>query len=79
MAQRPTLPERHPSLILHDQLADSGVVSQCGCKGGRCIKESASWIYKENGELKETAREDCVATEGYHFKNLIHDSVGRQL
>ncbi|KAG0687733.1 protein transport protein S31 [Pichia californica] len=78
MPERPSIPERHPSLILNDKISDAGMTFKCGCKGGKCIKETANWLYGPNGEINNP-QEDCTKTEAYHFKNLIHDSVGRQL
>ncbi|ODQ47856.1 hypothetical protein PICMEDRAFT_120141 [Pichia membranifaciens NRRL Y-2026] len=76
--ERPAIPARHPSLILNDKISDASVTFQCGCKGGKCIKETADWLYGPNGEINNP-HDDCTKTEAYHFKNLMHDSVGRQL
>lgn len=69
--KRPTVPDRHPSLILSDKISDSAMT----CKH---IKENANWLYGPNGEINNP-NADCTKTEAYHFHNLIHDSVGRQL
>lgn len=74
----PKIPKQHPSLIIADQLVDAGKTFKCGCKGDKCIKETANWLYGPNGEVNNPCR-DCTSTEAYHFKNLIHDSDGRQL
>lgn len=76
--KRPSLPERHPSLILNDRSSDTSLTFKCGCKGDKCIKEKAHWLYGPDGEVNNPYT-DCTSTESYHFSSLIHDSVGRQL
>lgn len=76
--KRPAIPARHPSLILNDKEEIVGQRSECGCTGGKCIKENACWIYGPNGEVSNP-NTDCTSTEAYHFKTLSHDSIGRQL
>lgn len=75
--ERPKIPSRHPSLIMDDRVAGTPT-SPCGCKGTKCIKDSYFWLYAPDGEVKNP-RSDCHTTEGYHFKTLSHESVGRQL
>ncbi|ODV85582.1 hypothetical protein CANARDRAFT_189592, partial [[Candida] arabinofermentans NRRL YB-2248] len=38
------IPAHHPSLILSDHLIDVSHSAKCGCKGDKCITESASWL-----------------------------------
>lgn len=78
IVERPAIPERHPSLILNDKISDASITFKCGCKGGKCIKETANWLYGPNGEINNP-HEDSTNSESYQFKNLIHDSIGRQL
>lgn len=75
--ERPAIPQRHPSLILSDSASADGKAFACGCKG-KCIKETANWLYGPNGEVNNPAA-DTTTTEGYHFKILSHESIGRQL
>ncbi|KAG7880197.1 hypothetical protein KL925_003851 [Ogataea polymorpha] len=76
----PRIPPSHPSLILADHVSDLTRSSKCGCQGKVCIAKTASWIYTPEGEIKDVGRtRDVACTESTLFKNLIHDSNGRQL
>jgi len=75
----PRLPVSHPSLIIPDQTADLSKRASCGCcKGDRCIKESASWLYGPNGEVRTVHRGENSSQETL-FYNLSNESTGRQL
>lgn len=78
ITKTPSLPDKHPSLILQNNISDSEKTVNCGCKGEKCLKDTAHWIYKPNGEVF-TPDKDFTSTESFHFAGLIHESHGRQL
>ncbi|VEU24081.1 DEKNAAC105268 [Brettanomyces naardenensis] len=76
---QPKLPASHPSLIIPDHMVDLNKSASCGCcKGDRCIRESASWLYGPNGEVREV-RPDNNGSQETFFYNLTNESTGRQL
>ncbi|VUG18840.1 DEBR0S4_03708g1_1 [Brettanomyces bruxellensis] len=75
----PKLPTSHPSLIIPDRTIDLNKRASCGCcKGDRCIKESASWLYRPNGEVRTIHLGENGSQEAL-FYNLSNESTGRQL